>query len=103
MARGQRLVLLGVAAVIAVVAFVLIRPGGGEQQPDGTGSSRQPSSASGAREENDRTQRPAPQPPTLRLRDGKPAGGVEEITVKTGERAQFAVASDQRTETRPRL
>jgi hypothetical protein len=99
MPQGQRLALLGVAVVIAVVAFVLIRPGQGEREPAGTRSSEQPASRPAGRGEGTtRRSQAAPQPPTIRLRGGKPVGGVNDLTVKSGQRIRFAVVSDEPVE-----
>jgi hypothetical protein len=98
MSRGQRLALLGVAAVIAIIAVVLLRPGAEEQRSAPTGSTEQPPSSRGDGERSAQQGPPrAPAPPTIRLRDGRRVG-VEEITVKSGDRVRFVVISDERAE-----
>ncbi|HLL86802.1 MAG TPA: hypothetical protein VK387_05790 [Thermoleophilaceae bacterium] len=96
MSRGQRLALLGLAAVVAVVAVVLIRPGGGSEQSRNqeTGSSSGTAPPSPGRAEP----RPAPARPsttTVRVRDGRPVGGVQEVTVESGETVRLAFTSNR--------
>jgi hypothetical protein len=70
MSRTQRLVLVGLAVVIVVVAAVII----------GTGGSSSPSATSG--------------PATVVVRDGRPVGGVQQITFKKGGTIDLTVKSD---------
>jgi FtsP/CotA-like multicopper oxidase with cupredoxin domain len=67
--RTQRLAMLGIAVVIAVVAAVII----------GTGGSDETASAG---------------PTTIEVKDAKPAGGVKTITYKKGDTIDITVKSD---------
>ena len=70
MSRNQRLVLLGVAAVIAVVAAVLISSGGSDT----------PAATSGAA--------------TITVKDAKPVGGVKKVTYNKGDTIDLTIKSD---------
>jgi hypothetical protein len=69
MSRTQRLAMLGVAVVIAVVAVIIIGTSGG----DDTKSSG---------------------PATIEVKDAKPVGGVQKLTYKKGDRIDITVKSD---------
>ena len=69
MTRTQRLALLGVAVVIAVVAVVII----------GTGGASEPKTSG---------------PATIEVKDAKPVGGVQKLTFKKGGRIDITVKSD---------
>jgi hypothetical protein len=69
MSRTQRLALLGIAVVIAVVAVIIIGTGGSDD-----------SASSG--------------PTTIEVKDGKPVGGVQEITYTKGDTIDITVKSD---------
>ena len=97
MSRRQRIVLLALAAAVAVVAVVLLRPGGGGER-----SERAPTSVPQGetpRATGEAEPRPSPAPPKPRataivLRDGRPVGGVKDVTVKSGETVRLAFRSD---------
>ena len=86
--RGRaRLLLVGLAVVVAVAAFLIAKPGSSGHNAGG-GSPGQ------AAKTTVTTQRTAPAIPHLVVREGKPVGGVRTITVKEGERVRFQVTSD---------
>lgn len=73
MDRRQRLVNLGVAAVIAIAAVVLIVAIGGDNAEDS----------------------PAPEPtPEIVVEDGEPVGGVARLEFDQDERVRFSVTAD---------
>ena len=101
MSKVQRYGLLGAAAVIAVVAFVLLSPGGddtaesptqpaGLEEPSATPPVTEPQAEARPQEE------PSPEPGSeeIVVRDGEPVGGVRTISVKAGEQVRLAVTSD---------
>jgi hypothetical protein len=69
MPRTQRVALLGIAVVIAVVAVIVTGT---------TGSSETKSSG----------------PATIEIKDAKPVGGVKKLTYKKGDRIDITVKSD---------
>ena len=83
MKTGTRWAVLGLVVVVAVVAFVIAQSGGG-----GSGSSSKA------------TQSPAsaPAPKVIVVRNAKPVGGVQDITVKKGDQVRFTVQSDSAQE-----
>jgi preprotein translocase subunit SecF len=70
MSRNQRLILLGLAALIIVVAGVVI----------GTGGSSSSTKTAG--------------PTTVTVQDAKPVGGVKDVTFKKGGTVDLTVKSD---------
>ena len=100
MSRNQRLSFLGIAAVIAVVAIIVLTTGGGSDA-DGQDSANTASTAtptptatpSAAGEESTPTPTPTPtpkpQPPLL------VAGKVAKLRFKEGETVRFRVRSDK--------
>jgi hypothetical protein len=78
---------IGVALVaVAVVLFIVLS---GSDDDDGS-AERAPEVATATTE----APAPAPPPPTIRVRDGAPVGGVQELAADSGERVRFRVVSD---------
>ena len=105
MSSGARIGLLLATLVAVVVAFVVLSPGGDDDSDTAT-TPTVPATTSPAPATTDTTgtaepapvQEPAPPAPTpafvtIRVRDGKPVGGVKTITVDKGERARIEVSS----------
>ena len=84
MSRNQRLSFLGIAAVIAVVAIIVLTTGGGS---DGDGQDSA-SSAATATATPSSTPTPKPQPPLL------VAGKVAKLRFDEGETVRFRVRND---------
>jgi hypothetical protein len=90
MTRNQRLAVLALVAVLAVGGFIVARSSGGDGDEDR--ASPAPAATTQAPQA---PARPAPPPvPEVRIRSGKPVGGVQRLTVKRGERVRFVVVSD---------
>lgn len=103
MSKRQRLLNLGIAAVIAVVAVVVIlaTSGGEEEQeaastPAPTPAETQPPRAEPQEEATSTpTVKPKEPPvPGIRVADGEVVGGLAEFRVDQGDRLRFTVASD---------
>jgi hypothetical protein len=100
MSRQQRLVFLGIAVVIAVVALVVLS-GGDSGEPE-TAASPTPAAtatatADGASEPEETpepTPEPTPEAIEIEVKGGKVDGGPVDIDVKQGENARFSVSSD---------
>ena len=94
MSRGQRAGLLAIAAVIAVAAFVVLRSGdddGGDSRKATTPASNEaPSGSSRPRQ----AEPPPPRATRIRVRAGKPVGGVEDIRAEKGETVRFTITAD---------
>ncbi|MEA2340055.1 MAG: hypothetical protein QOG11_132 [Solirubrobacteraceae bacterium] len=101
MPARQRLVLVGLAVVVLVVAFVIARGAGGDKAADTpppvaatqgadtstvTTPSTVPLTTTSAA--------PAPAVPTVIVRGGKPQGGVQRLTFSKGDQIAFRVRSD---------
>ena len=107
MSRRQRLTLLAVGLVVAVVAFVALRPGddspaGDAAQTTGVApAATDPAStpeATGAAEPAVAAPKAKPKFVVIRARALKPVGGVKEVTVKKGDTVRLAVSSDRADE-----
>jgi hypothetical protein len=106
--KKSRVALLVAAVVVAVAAFLVLRPGDDDEpapsaQQAGTEEAEEPGDRAGAGasgEEGGGGQgsqgQPQPEPdvPEIEIRNGQLVGGVEEIEVETGERIEFVVSSD---------
>ena len=98
MTRNQRLSFLGIAAVIAVVAVVLLSGSGGDGDEAGTPAAQQTATPAATAEDQQAspqetetptpTPTPRPRPPLLQ------AGSERELTFEQGETARFRVRSD---------
>ena len=105
----QRLALVVGAIVVLVVAYVLISGGGDDNR---TSSATQPAATqSTATQSTDTTgidtsetgtgststatePAPPPAPPTVRVVDAKPQGGIKKLTFDKGDQIRFRVVSD---------
>ena len=93
MTSGKRFALLAALVVIAITGFILIKP------DDDSGDNSLSTTATTAPEPSGTGKtapaKPAPPPvPEIRLRDGKPVGGVKELEFTKGDRIQFDVTAD---------
>jgi hypothetical protein len=92
MSRGARLGLIAAAVVVAVGAFLIVRPGDDDDN-GGAGGTRTAETTT-APEPGRPARPPEPQVETIRVRNGEPAGGVKELEVEKGEQVRFAVTAD---------
>jgi plastocyanin len=90
MTRRSRFALLGLVVVIAIVAFVIAQPGGDDNNTQNDGGN----SKTGATAGPGPTSKNAVEPTEIRVKGGKPVGGIADITVSKGDRVRFAVTSD---------
>jgi hypothetical protein len=97
MSRGQRLTFLGIAAVIAVVAVILLVGSGGDDSEDGsntaataTGTPSATATTGGAAAEES-TPTPTPKPKPVLLK----AGSEKALNYKQGETVRFRVVNDE--------
>jgi hypothetical protein len=100
MPARQRLVLIGLAVVVLVVAFVIARGSGGDKAAD-----TPPPVAATQGADTSTVTTPTTVPltttsaapaavPTVVVRGGKPQGGVKRLTFAKGEQIAFRVRSD---------
>lgn len=93
MKTGTRWAVLGLVVVVAVVAFVIAQSGGGSSSSSKSTSA--PATGTGT---NGTTTPAAAAPKVIVVRNVKPVGGVQDITVKKGGQVQFTVQSDSAQE-----
>jgi co-chaperonin GroES (HSP10) len=86
MTQGRRIALIAAAVVIAVVAFIVLKP---DDKKETTGSGQTAPSGSGT------TSKPTPPTATqIKVVNGKPDGGIKEIDVNKGDQVRFTISSD---------
>jgi hypothetical protein len=102
MSRNQRIGLVVVALVVAVVAFVLARPGdddddSSQQAAQTTTAQTETGTADGATETQTEAE-PAPPPKPeisrIRVRGGTVVGGVQRVQAAKGDTVRIVVTSD---------
>ena len=93
MKTGTRWAVLGLVVVVAVVAFVIAQSGGGSSS-----SSKSTSTPATGTAANGTTTPAAAAPKVIVVRNVKPVGGVQDITVKKGGQVRFTVQSDSAQE-----
>ena len=93
MKTGTRWAVLGLVVVVAVVAFVIAQSGGGSSS-----SSKSTSAPATGTAANGTTTPAAAAPKVIVVRNVKPVGGVQDITVKKGGQVRFTVQSDSAQE-----
>jgi FtsP/CotA-like multicopper oxidase with cupredoxin domain len=93
----QRVVLIVVAAVIAVGAFLVLRPED-EDEPERAETTAQPADTAPQQTTPQQTTPEArPQEPeiqTVRVRGGRPVGGVQTIEAERGDTVRFRVRTE---------
>ena len=99
MTGRARLVLVGLAVAVAVVAFVIAKPGSSKHHAGGAtpGQAAKTTGAAqrtGAAKTAVTTQTTVAALEHIVVRQGKPVGGVRKISVKGGERVRLQVTSD---------
>ena len=81
MSRNARIALVAAVVAAAVIAFVVAKPGGGgSSSSSSTGAASTPGHQAAI--------------PVVRVKGGKPVGGITDITVAKGGRVRFTVVSD---------
>jgi hypothetical protein len=102
MSRNQRIGLVVLALVVAVVAFVIARPGddddnGSERAAQTAPAQTQTGAADGTAETQAETE-PAPPPKPeisrIRVRGGSVVGGVQRVEASKGDTVRIVVSSD---------
>jgi hypothetical protein len=96
MTRNQRTIVLGLAAVVAVIGFVIARQAGGDGDSTATTATVvQRTVVDTTGRTTTVAQKPAaPQPPLILVKGGKPVGGVEKLRVAKGGTVDFRVRAD---------
>jgi hypothetical protein len=88
MTTRARIALLVGFVAIAIVAYIVLKPGDAKKT-DTTAGSQTTTTVAGGRT------KPAPPPiPAVNVKNGKPVGGIKKITVNKGDQVRFRVNSD---------
>ena len=96
MSGGQRAALVIVTLVIAIGAFLALRPEDEDSEP-APRTTTQAETTTGAEtttEEQPPEEPSEPEVETIRVRGGQPVGGVQTIEVEQGETARFRVSTE---------
>jgi hypothetical protein len=98
MNRNQRIGIALAAVILAITAFLILRPKDDSSTPAATApttTAAAPATTTAAAPPPTTTAAPAPPPvPTVEVKDGAPVGGVKTITVTSGATARFKVTSN---------
>lgn len=89
MPRGAKIAILAAAVVVAVAAFVVLRPSGGSQGSAGPTTATTPTAAT-----TTAPARPRPEVATIRISGGEPVGGLRKLTFREGGTIRFRVTDD---------
>jgi hypothetical protein len=94
--RDPRLLIVAGVAVLAIVLFAILRPGGSDSSSSSTQPQPPPPASTGGTTPPPAPTQTTPKPTTIRIvvRGGKPTGGIERVTVDKGTRVVLAVSSD---------
>ena len=91
MTRNSRIAVLVGVVVLAVVAFIVLKPSDDKKTTAGNTQAAKTPTTGGS----SKPAKPAPPPvPQIVVKDGKPVGGIKTITVDKGDQVQFVVSSD---------
>jgi hypothetical protein len=91
MTQRNRIALIAVGIGIAIVAFLVLKPGDDKK----TASSSQTTPSGTTTTATPKPDKPTPPPVTqIKVQGGKPVGGIKTIEVSKGDQIRFAVASD---------
>lgn len=92
MKSGARIALFALVIVVAVVGFILVKP----EDDSKDQATETTTSAAGQTTTATQPEEPPPPPPVprIRVRDGKPVGGVQDLEFEKGETAEFFVTAD---------
>jgi FtsP/CotA-like multicopper oxidase with cupredoxin domain len=100
MSKAQRAAVLGLAVLVAVAAFLVLRPGDGEDDDAERGNptaQQAPTTTAEtptAPETTPEAQPKEPQVTTIRVRGGRVRGGVETLEARRGDTVRFRVIAD---------
>jgi FtsP/CotA-like multicopper oxidase with cupredoxin domain len=95
MSRNQRLGLVAAVVAIAVVAFVIAKPGGDDaNEPASTPANTSEPKTTGTQTGEAPAPKPKPAVTRIAIRGGEVQGGVRTITAKKGDTVRIVVTSD---------
>src|SRR4051794_18081242 len=95
MTTSRRIALLAAVAAIAVVGFIVLKPDDGKKETSNTQPTATATAPGGKPPKASKPSKPATPPvPQVRVRGGKPDGGIAKLRVSKGDKVRFVVVSD---------
>jgi heme/copper-type cytochrome/quinol oxidase subunit 2 len=99
MSRNGRILLIVAALVVAVAAFVLLRPSDDDDTDKAASTSTATTRTTETRPETETETAPArPAPDRITVRNGQPVGGVKKLTATRGDTVRLVVSSPDTSE-----
>lgn len=95
MSRNGRIAVIVGAIVIAAIAFVAVRPSDDDDSDGGSQAQQTTPTTAGTTGEPTPPPKPEPKVDRIRVRQGKPVGGVQDLTWEKGDTIRLEVASDE--------
>jgi hypothetical protein len=92
MSRQQRIALVAAAVVVAVVAFLVLRPSDDDSEKSAS-TTTTPAQTTAGSSSTKPSAKPRPRSVRARIYGGKPAGGIQHLTVKKGDAVVVNVTS----------
>ncbi|MBA2506485.1 MAG: hypothetical protein H0V29_11165 [Thermoleophilaceae bacterium] len=96
MSRGGRIALIGAAATVLIVGFVVARDAGEDDDKDDTTTQAAEPQPFEPGDPIETTPKAKPKPPVrlIRTRDGKPTASVKRLNAEKGDTVKFTVSSN---------
>ena len=99
MSGAQRAAILGLAAIVAIAGFLILRPDDGDDatQRDKPTAQQAPTTTSTTPAETEPAPSATPKEPEvqlIRVRGGRPVGGVQTVEAKEGDTVRFRVQTE---------
>jgi hypothetical protein len=95
MTTGRRIALLVAVVVIAVVGFIILKPSDTSKKASSVPTTTIAGGGGGGKTSKSKPGKPATPPVVLiKVRGGKPVGGISKLRVNKGDTVRFAVSSD---------
>jgi FtsP/CotA-like multicopper oxidase with cupredoxin domain len=94
MSTGNRIAIIAVGFVAAILAFVALRPADEEQTASTATTAATATATTTPTAATTTATKPKPDVATVRVRGGQPVGGVKTITAKKGDDIRFRVTAD---------
>lgn len=100
MSNAQRVIVLIGAVLVLGAGLVLLSPDGDDGDGGAGSTATAPAATTDAPATTTTTSTPAPAPAftTIRVRDGKPVGGVRTVKARKGDRVRIEVSSPDTTD-----
>jgi hypothetical protein len=95
MTQRNRIALIAVGIAVAIVAFLVLKPGDDKKTASSSQTTTQTTPSGTTTTSTSKPAKPSPPPVTqIKVQGGKPVGGIKTIEVSKGDQIRFAVTSD---------